>query len=75
MFAAGVPTAEYAVVHSVENGIAAVPRYPVVLKADGLAAGKGVVIAGDEADAAGTRSRRCSSRSASATCRSWSRSS
>ena len=54
MFAAGVPTAEYAVVHSVENGIAAVPRYPVVLKADGLAAGKGVVIAGDEADARNT---------------------
>ncbi len=51
MAAAGVPTAEYAVVHSVENGITAVPRYPVVLKADGLAAGKGVVIVGDEADA------------------------
>jgi phosphoribosylamine--glycine ligase len=51
MAAAGVPTAAFTVVHSVESGLAAVPRYPVVLKADGLAAGKGVVIAGDEMDA------------------------
>jgi phosphoribosylamine--glycine ligase len=29
----------------------AIERYPVVIKADGLAAGKGVVIAGDEAEA------------------------
>jgi phosphoribosylamine--glycine ligase len=54
MFAAGVPTAEYAVVHSVENGISAIPGYPAVLKADGLAAGKGVVIVGDEVDARNT---------------------
>src|SRR5204862_2795195 len=32
-------------------GLAAAERYPVVVKADGLAAGKGVVIAADEAQA------------------------
>ena len=51
MAAAGVPTAAATVVHEVEEGMAAVERYPVVLKADGLAAGKGVVIAADEAQA------------------------
>jgi phosphoribosylamine---glycine ligase len=51
MAAAGVPTAEFAVVESVEDGLAAVGSYPVVIKADGLAAGKGVVIAEDEAQA------------------------
>jgi phosphoribosylamine---glycine ligase len=51
MAAAGVPTAEFAVVESVEDGLAAVVSYPVVIKADGLAAGKGVVIAEDEAQA------------------------
>ena len=35
--------------HDVEQGLAAIARYPAVLKADGLAAGKGVVIAADEA--------------------------
>jgi phosphoribosylamine--glycine ligase len=51
MAAAGVPTAAYRVVTSVEEGMAAIDRYPVVVKADGLAAGKGVVIAADEAQA------------------------
>ena len=51
MDAAGVPTAAYHVVTDVEAGMAAVPAYPVVIKADGLAAGKGVIIAADEAEA------------------------
>src|SRR5213078_2422393 len=36
---------------SVDEGLAAAARYPVVVKADGLGAGKGVVIATDEAQA------------------------
>lgn len=51
MAAAGVPTARHAEVASVADGLAAIDRYPVVLKADGLAAGKGVVIAFDEVEA------------------------
>jgi phosphoribosylamine--glycine ligase len=51
MAAAGVPTAAYAIVETVEEGLAAVRGYPTVIKADGLAAGKGVVIAADEAGA------------------------
>ena len=51
MAAAGVPTAAYTRVESVEAGMAAIDRYPVVLKFDGLAAGKGVVIATDESHA------------------------
>ena len=59
MEAAGVPTAGYRVVTSVEQGMAAISelrparadRYPAVIKADGLAAGKGVIIAADETEA------------------------
>jgi phosphoribosylamine---glycine ligase len=48
MAAAGVPTAAYAVVDTVADGLAAITGYPTVIKFDGLAAGKGVVIAENE---------------------------
>jgi phosphoribosylamine--glycine ligase len=51
MVAAGVPTAAYSVVSTPEEGMEAITGYPVVIKADGLAAGKGVIIAQDEAHA------------------------
>jgi phosphoribosylamine--glycine ligase len=51
MAAARVPTAGWTPVDDVAEGMAAIERYPVVLKFDGLAAGKGVVIAPDEAAA------------------------
>ena len=54
MEAAGVPTASWSVVEDVAAGMAAIERYPVVLKFDGLAAGKGVVIALDETQARAT---------------------
>jgi phosphoribosylamine--glycine ligase len=54
MQAAGVPTARWRAVDDVEAGMAAIERYPVVLKFDGLAAGKGVVIAIDEEQARAT---------------------
>ena len=47
MAAAGVPTAAWTAVTEVEAGMAAIARYPTVIKADGLAAGKGVVVAAD----------------------------
>ena len=51
MEAAGVATAGYTVVSDIEAGLHAIERYPAVIKADGLAAGKGVIIATDEAAA------------------------
>ena len=51
MEAAGVPTGRHRVVRTVAEGLEAIDSYPAVIKADGLAAGKGVVIAADEAEA------------------------
>ena len=52
MSSAGVPTANWAEVTSVDEGLEAIGgRYPTVIKFDGLAAGKGVVVAPDEATA------------------------
>lgn len=49
----GIPTARYTVVHTAEEAHAALAHFsvPVVVKADGLAAGKGVVIAQTTEDA------------------------
>ena len=53
MAAVGVPTAAYTVLRSREEALAALAgtSYPVVLKADALAAGKGVAICADERQA------------------------
>jgi phosphoribosylamine--glycine ligase len=54
----GIPTADYAVADSVVEGLEALrsgrfgsPDRPVVIKADGLAAGKGVIVASSRAQA------------------------
>jgi phosphoribosylamine--glycine ligase len=53
MAEAGVPTAAHSVLHDRDAALAALPdaRYPLVLKADGLAAGKGVIICAGEEEA------------------------
>jgi phosphoribosylamine---glycine ligase len=53
MAEAGVPTATYTVLRGREEALEQISRaaYPAVLKADGLAAGKGVIICEGEADA------------------------
>jgi phosphoribosylamine--glycine ligase len=50
---AGVPTADYALLRSREEALERLAQtsYPTVLKADGLAAGKGVIICASEAEA------------------------
>ena len=53
MAAAGVATAAHTVVTDPQAGLEAITGYPAVIKADGLAAGKGVIIAEDEAQARG----------------------
>jgi phosphoribosylamine--glycine ligase len=49
----GIPTARFARTENYEDGIAALAKFdlPVVVKADGLAAGKGVIIARERGEA------------------------
>ena len=46
-----IPTARYTAVDSFESAVAALTEFPIVLKFDGLAAGKGVAVCGTEAEA------------------------
>jgi phosphoribosylamine--glycine ligase len=46
-----IPTADFTVAHTRHEAARAITQYPVVLKFDGLAAGKGVAVCGDEASA------------------------
>ena len=46
-----IPTAAFSVAHTRHEAVRAITRYPVVLKFDGLAAGKGVAVCDDEASA------------------------
>jgi phosphoribosylamine--glycine ligase len=48
---ADVPTGGWTRAEDVEAGMAAISSYPAVVKADGLAAGKGVLIVSDEGEA------------------------
>lgn len=50
MISMNIPTSDFKKVHSVENVLKNLPHFsfPIVLKADGLAAGKGVFICQDE---------------------------
>ncbi|MEM6910792.1 MAG: phosphoribosylamine--glycine ligase [Verrucomicrobiota bacterium] len=47
----GIPTADYLTVSDYEEGKKALERFPVVLKFDGLAAGKGVAVCGNPEEA------------------------
>ena len=51
MLEAGVPTAGHRIARHPDEAMAAIDGYPAVLKADGLAAGKGVIIAHGEDEA------------------------
>ena len=55
MLEAGVPTGSHQLLRSHDEAVAALARvdYPTVLKADGLAAGKGVILCDDEDEARG----------------------
>jgi phosphoribosylamine--glycine ligase len=55
MATAGVPTASHRLLHSHAEAVVALAEidYPTVLKADGLAAGKGVILCADEDEARG----------------------
>jgi phosphoribosylamine--glycine ligase len=53
MAEAGIPTAKHVLLHSYSQAVEQLSSasYPLVLKADGLAAGKGVIICANEAEA------------------------